>query len=192
MQKRIERCYGEFNPFVKFPLGHAPVARASVQAGINKLLRLVYEPGPRVRYPTGRLRIAGAPTVYEVKMLFYLQALSVRPRAKPRYVKEWNDHHMLVSREAEVQWPRNPYAKLCNDEGDAELSESDEEAKTTESDGENVGDEKTTESDSSEDAAPVANNDAAPVANNPANDIVENTTESDAPIDYVSETDWEW
>ena len=109
MQARIAACYSEINPFVKFPKGHAPADKAEVEALIDELVRLVYAPGSGVRYPTRRHRIVGLPTVYEVKMMFYLEALIANPSADPRYEPEKNDHHMLIARDGGCRMPKNPY-----------------------------------------------------------------------------------
>ena len=73
MQRRIERCYGEIDPFLKFPAGHAAVHQDEAKALVDALIQLVFEPPQFSRYPTGRRRSACMPTVYEVKMMMYLE-----------------------------------------------------------------------------------------------------------------------
>ena len=109
MDARIARCYRGIDPFEKFPAGHAPVSRKEARKLIGALEKLVKTPPFGSRYPTGRRRVAGKRTVYEVKMLMYLEALSSDSRAQPLFVITKQDQRMLQQRDGTSLWPENPY-----------------------------------------------------------------------------------
>ena len=125
MDHRIERCYRKINPFTLFPAGHGAVKLATANKYIGALAVLVLHPPFGSRYPTGRRRVAGKPTVYEIKMLLYLEALRVDPKASPPHAPTKDDRFMLDARDGSRRWECNPFEKYIGF-----MTESDDGLKT--------------------------------------------------------------